>query len=102
MKTALRLALAGFAAVLSPLAFAHAQLVASSPSKGQVLDAPPIEIRLTFNERVEPRYEQSRRPFGTSQLGHGSYLRGRIGRSSLAPSGARHATGPERSRLRGR
>ena len=56
MKIALRLAFAGITAALSPLAFAHAQLVASSPSKGQVLDAPPIEIRLTFNEHVEPRY----------------------------------------------
>jgi hypothetical protein len=56
MKIVLRLAFAGIAAALSPLAFAHAQLVASSPSKGQVLDAPPIEIRLTFNEHVEPRY----------------------------------------------
>jgi methionine-rich copper-binding protein CopC len=55
MDTALRLALAGAAAALSPLAFAHAQLVASSPAKGQVLDAPPIEIRLTFSEHVEPR-----------------------------------------------
>lgn len=56
MNTALRLALAGFAAALSPLAFAHAQLVSSSPARGQALDAPPIEIKLTFNERVEPRY----------------------------------------------
>ena len=56
MNTVLRLAFAGAAAALSPLAFAHAQLVASSPAKGQVLDAPPIEIRLTFSEHVEPRY----------------------------------------------
>jgi hypothetical protein len=55
MKTSLRLALAALAAAASPFAFAHASLVASSPARNQVLDAPPIEIRLTFNERVEPR-----------------------------------------------
>ena len=56
MKTTFRLALAALAAAASPFALAHAQLVASSPSKGQVLDAPPIEIKLTFNEHVEPRF----------------------------------------------
>ena len=56
MKTTARLAVAALAVAASPLAFAHAQLVASSPSKDQVLDAPPIEIKLTFNEHVEPRY----------------------------------------------
>jgi methionine-rich copper-binding protein CopC len=56
MKTSSKLALATAALALSPLAFAHAQLVASSPAKDQALDAPPIEIHLTFNEHVEPRY----------------------------------------------
>jgi methionine-rich copper-binding protein CopC len=56
MKTTLRLAVAALAAATGPFAFAHPQLVASSPAKGQVLDAPPIEIKLTFNERVEPRF----------------------------------------------
>ena len=56
MTTPLRLALATFAATLSPLAFAHASLVDSFPAKGQTLAASPAEIHLTFNEHVEPRY----------------------------------------------
>jgi methionine-rich copper-binding protein CopC len=56
MKTTKRLALATLATVFSPFAFAHASLVTSSPAKAQVLDAPPIEIRLTFNEHVEARF----------------------------------------------
>jgi methionine-rich copper-binding protein CopC len=56
MKTSLRLALAALAAATSPFAFAHASLVASSPARNQLLDAPPIEIRLTFDEHVEPRH----------------------------------------------
>ena len=55
MKTTQRLALATLAVLASPLAFAHATLVSSSPAKAQVLDAPPIEIRLTFNEHVDAR-----------------------------------------------
>ena len=42
------------------------------------------DLRGHGRERIEPRHEQSRRPFGTSQFGHGSHLRGCIGRSSLA------------------
>lgn len=56
MNKTLSFALAAGAAALSPLAFAHAQLVSSSPARGQVLDAPPIEIKLTFSEHVEPRF----------------------------------------------
>ena len=56
MKTSLRLALATIAAALSPLAVAHASLVASFPDKGAVLAGSPAEIHLTFNEHVEARY----------------------------------------------
>ena len=56
MKTPLRLALATLATALSPLAFAHASLVASFPAKGQTLTGSPSEIHLTFNEHVEPRF----------------------------------------------
>ncbi len=56
MKTSIRLALAAAAVAASPLALAHASLVASLPAKDQVLDAPPTQIHLTFNEHVEPRY----------------------------------------------
>ena len=51
-----RLALAFLAATFSPLAFAHASLVASFPAKDQTLTGSPTEIHLTFNEHVEPRY----------------------------------------------
>jgi len=51
-----RLALAFLAAAFSPLAFAHASLVDSFPAKGQTVTGSPAEIRLTFNEHVEPRY----------------------------------------------
>ena len=44
----------------SPLAFAHASLVASTPTKGATLDRPPTELRLTFNERVEAAYTSVR------------------------------------------
>ena len=56
MKTPLRLALATLAVAVTPLAFAHASLVASFPAKGQVMTGSPTEIHLTFNERVEARY----------------------------------------------
>jgi methionine-rich copper-binding protein CopC len=56
MNRSVRLALAAAACAASPLAFAHALLVASSPSNGQVLDAPPIQIKLTFSEHVEARF----------------------------------------------
>ena len=51
-----RAAAAALAALTASTAGAHATLVASSPANGQALDAPPLEIRLTFNEPVEPRY----------------------------------------------
>jgi len=51
-----RAAAAVLAAAAASLAGAQPRLVASSPANGQVLDAPPIEIRLTFNEHVDPRH----------------------------------------------
>ena len=56
MKILPRLALAAFAAALSPLVSAHALMVDSFPAKDQVLDASPSEIHVTFNEHVEARY----------------------------------------------
>lgn len=55
-RHALRLAIAGALVASSALASAHALLVSSAPTKGQVLEAPPTEIRLTFSEHVEARY----------------------------------------------
>jgi methionine-rich copper-binding protein CopC len=56
MKTSLRLALATLATALSPLALAHASLVASFPARDAVLTGSPAEIHITFNEHVEARY----------------------------------------------
>jgi methionine-rich copper-binding protein CopC len=56
MNTSLSLALAAAVLAASPFASAHARLAASLPAAGQVLDAPPTEIHLTFDEHVEPRY----------------------------------------------
>jgi methionine-rich copper-binding protein CopC len=41
---------------LLDVAFAHSVLSASSPSANSVLTQAPTEIRLSFNERVEPRF----------------------------------------------
>lgn len=38
------------------LATAHAVLVRSSPAAGSVLKRAPKEIRLSFNENIEPRF----------------------------------------------
>jgi methionine-rich copper-binding protein CopC len=56
MKTPSRPACAALLTIASPLAFAHAALVSSLPTNGQVLEAPPTEIHLMFNEHVEPRF----------------------------------------------
>ena len=49
MLAALLLALAGASATL-----AHAELVASDPADGEVLDASPTTIRLAFSENLDP------------------------------------------------
>ncbi len=38
------------------MAQAHSELVSSSPEDGQVLDAPPTEVTLTFNEELLPDF----------------------------------------------
>lgn len=55
MKTALCALLAGpvlLAAQWLPVAEAHAELVTAYPAPGATLDATPLEIRLTFSERI--------------------------------------------------
>jgi methionine-rich copper-binding protein CopC len=56
MKILHRLPIAALAVAVAPCAFAHATLVASVPAKGATLDKPPTELRLTFNERIEPAF----------------------------------------------
>jgi copper resistance protein C len=43
-------------ACLNAHALAHPTLLASSPSSGAMLDAPPKEIVLTFSEKLEPAF----------------------------------------------
>src|SRR5262249_29988790 len=50
---ALALVVAGLAA---PAAFAHAYLVGTFPSASGILSKPPPQVRLTFDEAVEPRF----------------------------------------------
>jgi methionine-rich copper-binding protein CopC len=44
--------------LLSGLAQAHAVLKKASPAAGAVLKQAPAEVRLTFNETIEPRFSQ--------------------------------------------
>lgn len=54
MRRTLLLPLATLAAIATPL-FAHTALVSSSPGKDETLATSPSELRLTFNERIDPR-----------------------------------------------
>jgi len=53
-----------FAATLAP-AFAHGTLETASPKNGATLSTPPSEIRLKFNEPLEPMFT-SLKLFGPS------------------------------------
>jgi methionine-rich copper-binding protein CopC len=44
--------------LLTGLAHAHAVLKKASPAAGAVLRQAPAEVRLTFNENIEPRFSQ--------------------------------------------
>src|SRR5215216_1102107 len=58
--------LASLLCLLPPgLAAAHAVLKRASPAAGAVLAQPPPEIRLSFNENVEPRFSQIELMSGT-------------------------------------
>lgn len=56
MNRLLRGATALAAVCCAALAFAHPALVSSTPSSGQVLDAPPKELRIRFSEPIEPAF----------------------------------------------
>jgi methionine-rich copper-binding protein CopC len=53
MRTLLALVLVAFVATQ---AAAHAVLESTSPASGAVLTTSPAELRLTFSERIEPRF----------------------------------------------
>ena len=53
----LRVAAVGLLAAAFPLlAFAHALLEKSEPARRAVLSKPPAQVRLWFNERLEPAF----------------------------------------------
>jgi copper resistance protein C len=43
-------------AALFDVAFAHSALTGSSPSANAVIAQAPAQLRLSFNERIEPRF----------------------------------------------
>jgi len=47
---------AGAALAVPAAAFAHAALLATSPSASRIVNVPPKEVRLTYSEPVEPRF----------------------------------------------
>ena len=61
MRAAIRTALLVLVAVIAPAAlaataFAHAELLGSSPREGQVLERSPRAVVLTFDEGIEPAF----------------------------------------------
>ncbi|MEB0135380.1 copper resistance protein CopC [Actimicrobium sp. CCC2.4] len=46
------------AAVMAPAALAHGALKEASPAAGAVLDTPPAQIRLQFNEALEAGFSK--------------------------------------------
>jgi methionine-rich copper-binding protein CopC len=53
------LCLGGFAlAAASPSAFAHAKLQSSDPQAGSTLEHAPKQVRLKFNEALEPAFSK--------------------------------------------
>lgn len=46
------------AAAASSSAFAHAKLQSSDPQAGSTLDASPKQVRLKFNEAIEPAFSK--------------------------------------------
>ncbi|RYE78610.1 MAG: copper resistance protein CopC, partial [Oxalobacteraceae bacterium] len=62
MSTKRFLALATFAlaGALTSSAFAHAKLQSSDPRAGSTLDSVPNQIRLKFNEALEPAFSRIR------------------------------------------
>ncbi|KQX01370.1 copper resistance protein CopC [Massilia sp. Root418] len=56
MHTMIVAAVMAGATLASPIASAHATLKSSTPEAGAVLEAPPKEVALTFNEKVEQAF----------------------------------------------
>jgi methionine-rich copper-binding protein CopC len=58
IKTLLGVAAFAIAALATSAAQAHAKLESSQPQAGSTLDSAPKEIRLQFNEAIEPAFSK--------------------------------------------
>jgi methionine-rich copper-binding protein CopC len=58
LKHLIAVAAVGIAAIAAPLAQAHAKLEASQPQAGSELAVAPHQIRLQFNEKLEPAFSK--------------------------------------------
>jgi copper resistance protein C len=59
-KRFVALATLALASVTSSPAFAHAKLQSSEPQSGSTLQSAPKQVRLTFNEALEPAFSKIR------------------------------------------
>jgi len=58
IKRFLSVAAFAFASAATSSAFAHAKLQSSDPQAGSTLDAAPKQVRLKFNEALEPAFSK--------------------------------------------
>jgi methionine-rich copper-binding protein CopC len=58
IKRLLALTAFAFASVITSSAFAHAKLQSSDPQSGSTLDSAPKQVRLKFNEALEPAFSK--------------------------------------------
>lgn len=58
IKRVLAVTTFGLASVVTSSAFAHAKLQSSDPQAGSTLDAAPKQVRLKFNEALEPAFSK--------------------------------------------
>jgi hypothetical protein len=60
VNRALAIAAFGLASIVTSSAFAHATLQSSDPQSGSTLAKAPAQVRLKFNEAVEPAFSKIR------------------------------------------
>jgi methionine-rich copper-binding protein CopC len=58
IKRVLAVTTFAFASAISSPAFAHARLQSSDPRAGSTLDSAPKQVRLKFNEPLEPAFSK--------------------------------------------
>jgi copper resistance protein C len=58
IKRVLAVTTFGFASAVTSSAFAHAKLQSSDPKADSTLDAAPRQVRLKFNEALEPAFSK--------------------------------------------